>query len=152
MSCNTTWKASRFPWMSAMMANFMSLLSYNFKPAKFICRFAPDHLFVLNEALEPRVLDSLAKGLQLTFGSFGNEFHPAIRQIAHGAGDLESADHRLDRVAKTDTLHSSRVKNVHPCTLHGTCKALMCNTFMLPEEKSPIHRILTQTLNPKTTY
>src|SRR5436305_7312163 len=126
MSSRATWNASRFPWMSAIIANFMSChyyLSYNLKPAKIVVRVAPGYLFVLNEALEPRFPYRLAKCVQFIARAFGEQLYPAIRQIAHDADDLEPADDGLNRVAKTDALHSSRVKNLHPCALHGTLQA-----------------------------
>ena len=52
-----------------------------------------------------------AKSFQLFTPSFGHQFHPAIGQISHCAGQFKSHRHLLDGVAKTDSLHSSAINN-----------------------------------------
>src|SRR2546423_8749430 len=98
--------------MSAMMANFMSL-PYNFKPAKFIFCVAPANVFVLNKMVHARLPNRLLKGLQFIAAAFGEQFYPAIGQIPHCAGQLESTGNRSDRIAKPDALHPTRVQNAH---------------------------------------
>src|SRR5437879_9905598 len=105
--------------MSAMMANFMSLLHHNFKATKRVGRLGPDHLVVLNEGFKSRVANRLAEGAQFVFGAFVDQFDPPVGQITDQTANFESADDFLDRVAKPDALDSSRVKNLHPCALHG---------------------------------
>src|SRR5262245_50707891 len=105
--------------MSAMMANFMQLLAYDFEPAKFVLCFRPTHIFLLNKMFQTRRPYGLTKGIQLISGSFGHQFNAAIGQIAHYAGDFKSTGDRSGSITKPDTLHAARVKNLHPCAIHS---------------------------------
>src|SRR6266446_6248110 len=106
--------------MSAMMANFMQLLAHDFEPAKFVLSLNPTDIFFLNKMLQTGGSDRLPKGLQLVLGAFGHQFDSPISQIADRAGDFESAGNRSGGIAKPDTLHAARVKNLHPCAIHST--------------------------------
>src|ERR1051325_3860177 len=109
MSSKTTWNASRLAWMSAMIANFMQLLSYDFKPAKFIFCFSPTDVFFLYKMLKTGIPDALTKGFQFIFAAFGEQLDPAIRQIPHRTGNFVSIGRRLHTIPKADTLHCAPV-------------------------------------------
>src|SRR5262245_61615691 len=106
--------------MSAMMANFMQLLTYDFEPAKFVLRLNPIDIFLPNKMFQTGRANGLTKGFQFVSGAFGHQFDPPISQIADRAGDFESAGNRSGGITKPDTLHATRIKNLHPCAIHST--------------------------------
>src|SRR4051812_6111267 len=109
MSSKTTWNASRLAWMSAMIANFMQLLSYDFKPAKFIFWFSPTQIFFLYKMLKTGIPNALTKSFQFIFAAFGEQFDPTVGQIPHRTGNFVSVGDRLHTISKADTLHCARV-------------------------------------------
>src|SRR5512143_335102 len=119
MSSKTTVNASRLAWMSAIIANFIQLLPYNFKPAKLSPGLGPGNLFLPNKMVQPRLADRPTKGFQFIPHSLGSQLDCAVRQIADGARHLEASRDRLDAVTKTDTLHTARVKNLHSPSIHS---------------------------------
>ena len=76
-----------------MIANFISILSYDFKPAKFILCFAPVHVFLLDKMGEPRLANRVAERLELSFGAFGDQLHPPVRQIADRSQHFVAVGH-----------------------------------------------------------
>ena len=86
-------------------------LSNNFKSMKFILRVAPRDLSSRIKSRKPRVANGGAKGFQFRARAFGDQFHAAVRQIAHGAGHFKSGGDGFRGVAKTDALHVAGVKN-----------------------------------------
>src|ERR1043166_112395 len=120
MASNTTWNAAKLAVISAMMANFMALLCRYFKPAKLARCFTPTHVFFPNKMLQTCLANRLPKRFQLVLGAFGHQFDPAIGQVAHRAGDLETAGDRFCRITKPDALHSASVPNLHSLAIRST--------------------------------
>src|SRR6266850_2241782 len=105
--------------MSAMMAYFMTLLPYNFEPAKLVLIFAPIHVFFPNKMAEAGLANGLSEGLQFVLRAFRHHFDPAIEQIAHRAPHFKSGSHRFHAVAEADALHLAIVKNLHSFAIHN---------------------------------
>ena len=51
--------------------------------------------------------------------AFGDQFHPAVGQIADRAGHVEAGGDRFHGVAEPDTLHLARVNNLHSPAIHS---------------------------------
>jgi hypothetical protein len=58
------------------------------------------------------------KGFQFLSLPFGDQFHAPVRQIPNRARDLETRRHGFHGVAKSNALHATRIKNMHPASLH----------------------------------
>ena len=56
------------------------MLPGNLKPFKFILRFLPDDVFVLNVTPQSRILNCLQEFFQLGAFALGYQFHPSIIQ------------------------------------------------------------------------
>jgi len=49
----------------------------------------------------------LEESIEFFFFAFRSKFHPAVRQIAHGAAHLEPLGEALDRGAESNALNAS---------------------------------------------
>src|SRR5690349_11077608 len=108
--------------MSAIIANFMFRLPYNFKPAKLILRIAPTHCFFLYKVAQSRIPDGLTEGLQLVLHAFSDQFDSAVAHVPDTSGDFKAGGNGLHCITKTHTLHVTRVKNLHPPSIHSTAR------------------------------
>ena len=86
--------------------------------------------------------------VQLVFGAFGDQFHPAVGQIADHTGHVEPAGDRFDGVAKPDALHVARIKNLHPAAIHSTLPAPMCHIWSDSGRKITSPPVLTAGIKP----
>jgi hypothetical protein len=111
--------------ISVNVGNYSKLhvpLPYYFEPAKLILRIAPTRVFILDEMPKPRFPNSLTKSFQFVFCAFGNHFDSTIGQVPHNAHEVKPGGDGFHSIAKTDTLHVARVKNLHPRAIHNTAQ------------------------------
>jgi len=99
--------------MSAIIANFMQLLPYNFKSTMLISGFLPGYIFLPNEMVQTRLANRLPKRFQFVFGSFRDQLHPAAGQIADQACYFKAGGDRFHGVTEPDALHLTRVKDLY---------------------------------------
>src|SRR5208283_3886839 len=126
--------------MSAMIANFIQLLPYNFKPAKVTPGFSPGNIFVPNKMIQARLADCPAKGFQLVAGAFRGQFHSPAGQVTHRAGHVEAGGDRFRGVPEPDALHVARIKNLHSPATYSIHPSKCATVGPLPGAKSPRRR------------
>jgi hypothetical protein len=89
-----------------------------FEPAQSAAGFTPIYVFLSDEATHLRILNGAPIGFQLVPRSLSDQFHPAIKEISHGARDFKAHGDGFGSITKTDPLHSSRIVNRHPAPAH----------------------------------
>ena len=92
-----------------MIANFMQLLSYDFKSAKLTPGFLPGYFFVTYKMVQTRLANRLPKRFQFIFGPFRDQFNSAAGQIADRASQVKARGDRFHSVTEPDALHLTRV-------------------------------------------
>src|SRR5689334_15363676 len=115
-----------------MIANFMSLLPYDFKPAILVLAFGPLDLFMTNEMVESRRANRLPECFQFVSRAFGEQLDAAIRQVTNHAGDFKTSGGRFYRIAKANTLHVTGIVYLHSLAVHSQS---MCHKGHHPGRK-----------------
>src|ERR1035438_9248003 len=105
--------------MSAMIANFIYLLPYNFKSAKLAAGFLPGYIFLPDKMVQTRLANRLPKRFQLVFGPFRHQLHSPAGQIADRARHIKARGDGFHAIAKPDTLHLARVNDLHSPAIHS---------------------------------
>jgi hypothetical protein len=81
------------------------------KSPKLIFRVGPNYLLVPNKSSKTCIQYGRAKCLQFGPAALGNEFDPAVGQVANIAGDFETGGHGLGRVTEANTLHAPGIED-----------------------------------------
>ena len=71
------------------------------------------------DAFDSRLQNGLLELFQFRPFAFGQQLHPAIRQITNLSGDIKTTGHRFCRVAKPDSLHPSGVEDMKSLALRA---------------------------------
>ena len=69
--------------------------------------FGPRYLLVPDKASKTFIANGGAERLEFCARALGDEFDPAVRQIANGAADFKTGGDGFDGITKADALHAA---------------------------------------------